>query len=137
MLLRTRRTRRCAPAARPPLDTMPAHLPPGFTRTLHPGAPAPAAPAPEVHPAPAPAPGAHPPVSGALGEVHTECGCTATLHPAEYTGLDPKGGYTRHGYAWRCTGCAHLTIGYLPETGFARALRDAEAHECTRGCGRG
>lgn len=131
MLLRTRRTRRCAPATQPPLLLLPTRLPSGFTSALHPSAPPPA---PEVHPAPEP--GAHPPVSGTLDEVRTGCGCTATLHRSEYTGLDPRGEYTRHGYAWRCTGCAHLTLGYMPEDGFARALRHARTHECKGGCTR-
>lgn len=125
-MLLTSRTRRAAPGAHPhPLAAAPAHLPPGYTRAPS-TAPHPAAPEPQVHPA-APA---HPPTSGVLAQVHTECGCLATLHRAAYELRTPRGEFTRHGYAWRCPGCAHLTTGYLPETGFGRALRDAGAHSC-------
>lgn len=128
-MLLTTRTRR-TPAAPGPVHSLPlhpAHLPPGYTTAP---APVPSAPEPRVRqPAPAAAP-AHPPTSGVLAEVTTECGCTATIHRAGYDVHSPRGEYTVHGYAWRCPGCAHVTTGYLPHDGFGRALRDAGAHTC-------
>lgn len=74
--------------------------------------------------------------SGALGTITAACGCTITLHRSRYD-APVAGGYTRHGYASRCTGCGHLVVGYMPEDGYARARTDARLHECASGCSRG
>ncbi|RLL68152.1 hypothetical protein [Streptomyces sp. Z26] len=70
-----------------------------------------------------------PPVSGVVTVVTSASNTAVTLHRAEYTHLDPGGGWTSHGYAWRCTGCRHVLTGY-PAQGFGRALTDARTHVC-------
>lgn len=79
---------------------------------------------------------AGPPVSGILTTVEAANGAAVHLHRAEYTLLSPRGEFTEHGYAWRCTGCPQVTTGY-PAAGFSRALGDATRHDCTRASGRG
>lgn len=72
---------------------------------------------------------ATPPVSGVITTVVTELGAAVHLHRAQYTHLSPAGEFTRHGYAWRCSRCRHVTTGY-PAEGFGRAHRDAGGHVC-------
>lgn len=105
------------------------HLPPGYTAAQPPPTRAAAV---DVQPLPAHEAAA----SGALGTITAACGCTVTLHRARYD-RPASGGYTRHGYASRCTSCGRLTVGYMPEDGYARARTDARLHECTQGCSRG
>lgn len=79
---------------------------------------------------------AHPPVSGVLTTVISASDTLMTLHRAEYDVLSPRGGYTVHGYASRCTACRHITTGY-PADGFSRCHTDATEHECGQGSSRG
>lgn len=75
------------------------------------------------HATPAPA------QSGVIATVTGASGHDVHLHPAEYTAPSPRGVSTSHGYAWRCTGCGRLTLGY-PSDGFGRAYGDASRHHC-------
>lgn len=113
-----------APAA----DYTGMRLPDGFTW---------AQPQPRIQPAPVqPLPPHDAAASGTLGCIQAACGCTVTLHRSRYDN-PVAGGYTTHGYASRCTGCGHLTVGYMPHDGYARARTDARSHKCSRGCSRG
>lgn len=122
--------------ARPPAGTHPAlatlpPLPPGFAPriTAHHQVAAP-------HPGEAPPEAPRPvPVSGVLHTVTGMAGQDVHLHRADYTRPTPHGGWTLHGYAWRCPTCPHLSRGYEPRE-FARALRDARTHTCTSGAAR-
>lgn len=126
MLLKNR-TRTLRTRVRTPHPATPLRLPPGYEYApeAHPAdwrAPAP-------HPAPMRRAAGGPPVSGVLATVTTTCEARVHLHRAEYTLLSPRGGYTDHGYAWRCTRCRHVTTGY-PAGGYTRALDDAHDHCC-------
>lgn len=126
----TATTERPAPANLPP-------LPPGWAPNEPPYAAAPARtaaaePPPYVDEQPPPrTPRPAPPQSGAITTVAGVLGHDVTLHRAEYTVRSPRGEFTQHGYAWRCTNraCRHVTTGY-PAQGFGRAHRDARGHDC-------
>lgn len=95
-------------------------LPPGF--------------APAVPPAPSrtlstPSPDASPAMSGVLTTVTARTGADVTVHRWDYRRPTPHGGFTIHGYAWRCTACRALSPGYEP-CEFAAALGDARDHVC-------
>lgn len=115
-------------AAAAAVDYTELHLPPGYT----PAQPQPR-PAVQVQPQ---LPVHDAAASGALGCIAAACGCAVTLHRARYD-APASGGYTRHGYASRCTGCGHLVVGYMPEDGYGRSRADARLHECKDGCSRG
>lgn len=95
-------------------------LPPGFT---------PAEPArPTVRTT-----GAHqpdgPPLSGVLTTVTARTGADVNVHRWDYRRPTPHGGFTIHGYAWRCTTCHAMSPGYEP-CEFAAAIGDARDHQC-------
>lgn len=94
-------------------------LPPGF---------APAVPPPPRTPH-APAPDAGPALSGVLTTVTARSGADVHLHRADYQRPSVYGGWTLHGYAWRCTSCCTLSRGYEPHQ-FAAAIGDARDHQC-------
>lgn len=103
------------------LPALPDFLPRGFTRA-DPVRTRPDTTKTPPHPAPVPLSGVlHTVTSAASREVH--------LHRADYQRPTPHGGFTIHGYAWRCPTCPRLSRGYEPRE-FARALRDARAHDC-------
>lgn len=106
------------------LTSILADLPDGFTLDSTPQ------PTYTTAPITAPPAGGTPPVSGVLKTVASFCGCPVHIHRAAYDRPSPRGGYTLHSYAWRCTGCRHMTLGYLPEDGFSRAISDARTHVC-------
>ncbi|NGO73772.1 hypothetical protein, partial [Streptomyces boncukensis] len=70
-----------------------------------------------------------PPLSGAITTVTSRTGTPVTIHRCDYDMRSPRGGWTVHGYAWRCP-CHRLGCGYGPEAGFAQALADARDHTC-------
>ncbi|MFF9554573.1 hypothetical protein ACF1DY_01895 [Streptomyces albus] len=69
-----------------------------------------------------------PAVSGAITTVTSRTGTPVTIHRAAYAVLAPTGGWTVHGYAWRCP-CRRLALGYRAEQ-FGRALADGRDHQC-------
>ena len=109
------------------LPPAPDYLPPGWAATVHPAD----RPESRPHPAPAaePARSGPPPMSGVITTVPSRTGTPVTIHRADYDVLTPRGGWTVHGYAWRCP-CRRLAIGYGPVGGFAEALADARDHQC-------
>lgn len=70
-----------------------------------------------------------PPLSGVLTIVTTPTGADVTVHRWDYRRPTPHGGFTIHGYAWRCTSCRALSRGYEP-CEFAAALGDGRDHAC-------
>jgi hypothetical protein len=69
------------------------------------------------------------PLSGALALVTGAAGQDVHLHRAGYTRPTPDGGWTLHGYVWRCPACPRLSRPFGPAE-FADALQDAGAHHC-------
>ncbi|MDT0381410.1 hypothetical protein RM572_21870 [Streptomyces sp. DSM 42041] len=114
-------------AARPALPTLPP-LPTGYAPRIT--APArPAAPHTSEAPPAAPRPVL---VSGVLTTVTGTAGQPVHLHRADYQRPSVHGGWTIHGYAWRCPTCPAISRGFEPRE-FARALTDARTHTCTEG----
>ena len=105
---------------------VPEYLPPGYTPAARPPERRPSPVAAEVEEPPAPAR----PVllSGVLHTVTGAAGAVVHLHRADYQVL-VRGGWTAHGYAWRCTGCRTVSCGYEPSE-FGRAITDARTHDC-------
>lgn len=86
----------------------------------------------DPHPADTEQPRPHPhgrAVSGAITSITTRSGVEVAVLRADYDVLSPRGGWTVHGYAWRCP-CGRLALGYGPHDGFGAALSDARVHEC-------
>lgn len=102
------------------LPSLPAALPLGFAP--HPADRTEAQP----HPEPRPQGRA---VAGAFMTVTSRSGTDVTIHRADYDVLSARGGWTVHGYAWRCPACPRLALGYRAEQ-FGEALGDAYEHEC-------
>jgi hypothetical protein len=69
------------------------------------------------------------PLSGVLREVTSAGGAPVTVHRADYSRPTPHGGWTIHGYAWRCTTCRRISPGYEPRH-FGAALTAARTHSC-------
>lgn len=70
-----------------------------------------------------------PPLSGPLTTVTARSGADVTVHRWDYRRPTPHGGFTIHGYAWRCPACRALSRGYEP-CEFATALGDGRDHQC-------
>lgn len=71
------------------------------------------------------------PLSGVLRTVTTAAGQDVTVHRADYTRPTEHGGWTLHGYAWRCPTCPAISRGY-EATEFGTCLTDARTHICER-----
>lgn len=108
------------------LPAVPDFLPPGWARTEpHPGDGT----MPRAHPEHEhPRPVGGPPMSGVITTVTSRTGTPVTIHRADYDVISSSGGWTVHGYAWRCP-CRRTALGYRAEQ-FAQALGDARDHEC-------
>lgn len=101
------------------LPTVPDHLPTGWAAK------------PGTNPGTAHRDSAPPPaMSGVITTVTSRTGTPVTIHRAAYEVLAPTGGWTVHGYAWRCP-CRRLALGYRAEA-FGRALADGRDHQCGR-----
>lgn len=69
------------------------------------------------------------PVSGVIHTVTADSGHDVHVHRADYQSPSVYGGWTLHGYAWRCPTCRTISSGYEPRQ-FARTIRDARTHLC-------
>ncbi|WP_431980030.1 hypothetical protein [Streptomyces qinglanensis] len=68
-----------------------------------------------------------PPLSAPVTTVPTRSGTRAAIHRHDYHQPSPRGGFTRHGYAWRCPTCTQTVTGY---TAYTPAHTDASHHHC-------
>lgn len=68
-------------------------------------------------------------LSGPVATVPTRSGTRAAIHRHDYQ-QPVLGGFTAHGYGWRCPACTHTTTGY---TTYGSALAEARTHHCQEG----